>query len=197
MNAKLTGIEAIVRIADSSRSHITKLADMGVTAFLLPMTNSSEDIRKVVEYAKYSPVGKRGASTTRAHTLYNPPKLSEYMKIANEQMKIYAQIETVAGIENIEDIAKTEGVDGVFIGPNDLSVDMNCVGDKKPVLKAIKTIADAMNELDKPFGIITGDKELVDCAIENNSGMISIGSELNMLINGCKKIKDTIKKEDN
>lgn len=192
MNANLIGLEAIVRIGNSNRDYITKLADMGVHGFLLPMTNCSADIEEVVKYAKYSPVGKRGVSTTRAHTLYNPPKLTDYMKSANEEMKIYAQIETKSGTENIDSILKVEGVDGIFIGPNDLSVDLNCIGDKKIICDAIKTIANAAADADKPFGIITGDRDLIDCALQSNTSMISVGSELNMLINGCKKIKETI-----
>lgn len=192
VTANLVGIKTIVRIGDSSRSHITKLADIGVLGFLLPMTNCSADIEKVVKYAKYAPVGERGVSTTRSHTLYNPPQLTEYMKSSNEKMKIFAQIETVCGIENIDEILATEGVNGIFIGPNDLSVDMKCISDKKMLCKAIETIADAANTAKKPFGIITGDKELIEHSIRNNVSMISVGSELNMLINGCKKIKEEI-----
>ena len=194
VTSKLIGMDVIVRIGDSSRAHITKLADIGVSAFLLPMTNCSEDIKQVVDYAKYVPVGKRGVSTTRAHTLYNPPKLLDYMKEANEKMKIYAQIETVKGIQNIESILETEGVDGIFIGPNDLSVDMNSVSDKKTVCDAIEIIAKAANSADKSFGIITSDRELIDFSLQNNARMISVGSELNMMINGCKKIIETVHK---
>ena len=192
LTAKLIDMDVIVRIGDSSRAHITKLADMGVSAFLLPMTNCKEDIQQVVDYAKYTPVGKRGVSTTRAHTLYNPPKLTEYMKSANEKMKIYAQIETKMGVENIKSILGVDGVEGLFIGPNDLSVDMNCISDKGAVCDAIKIIAKAANEANKPFGIITGDIELIRCSLDNNASMISMGSELNMMINGCKKIKETL-----
>ena len=190
VTANLVGLKTIVRIGDSSRGHITKLADMGVFGFLLPMTNHSEDIEKVVEYAKYAPVGKRGVSTTRSHTLYNPPLLTEYMKLANERMRIYAQIETVCGVKNVDKILAVEGVDGVFIGPNDLSVDMNCISDKKTLYTAIEKIAAAANETEKPFGIITGDKELIEYSIRNNASMVSVGSELNMLINGCKRIQE-------
>ena len=192
VTANLIGIKTIVRIGDSSRGHITKLADMGVSGFLLPMTNCSGDIEEVVKYAKYTPIGKRGISTTRAHTLYNPPSLTEYMEIANQKMRIYAQIETICGVNNINEILAVEGVDGIFIGPNDLSVDMKCISDKKPLYKAIETIADAANAAKKPFGIITADKKLIEHSIQNNVSMISVGSELNMLINGCKKIREEI-----
>ncbi len=187
--AKLVELETIVRIGDATRAHITKLADMGVSGFLLPMTNAAEDIKEVVKYAKYPPIGKRGVSTTRAHTLYNPPSLCEYMESANEKMKIYAQIETKSGVENIDEILAVEGVYGIFIGPNDLSVDLNCISDKAVLKKAIEKIAKAANKAGKPFGIITGNRELIELSMKNNVSMVSKGSELNMLIDGCKKIR--------
>ncbi len=190
IKSNLAGLSMIVRIGESSRGHITKLADMGVNGFLLPMTNTVEDIARVISFAKYPPVGKRGVSTTRAHTLYNPPPLLEYMEAANEKMQIYAQIETVEGVKNVNEILKHPDVSGIFIGPNDLSVDMNSIGDKDAVLEVILSVIDAANAIGKPCGIITGDKKFLDAAIKRGIKMISIGSELNMLIQGCKNIKE-------
>lgn len=188
VKAKLVGMKAIIRIGDNRREMITKLADMGVSGFLLPMTNCAEDIQKVVEYAKYSPIGKRGISTTRAHTLYHPPKLQDYKVQANEKMQIYAQIETVAGVENIESILAVEGVEGVFVGPNDLSDDLNCIGNLEPVKTCIEKVAEASLKVGKNWGIITTNEDLINKAISCKVNMISYGSELNMLIDGCKKI---------
>ena len=186
--AKLSGIDMIVRIGDSSRGHITKLADMGVSSFLLPMTNAPEDVARVIEYAKYPPVGKRGVSTTRAHTLYNPPPLEAYMEDANRQMKIYAQIETTEGILHIDEILALPAVSGIFIGPNDLAVDSGSIGNKPKLFQMIRQIAQAANQANKPFGIITTDEALINVCREYNVKMISVGSELNMMINGCRKI---------
>lgn len=190
MTANLVGLDLIVRIGDSGRSHITKLADMGVSGFLLPMTNGPEDIARVVECAKYAPEGKRGLSTTRAHTLYNPPPLKEYLPSANQKMKIYAQIETVKGVDNVADILAVEGVDGIFIGPNDLMSDLGCGYDKTALYPIIEKIGSLSKFANKPFGIITGDKELIGKAMDNGVSFLSIGSELNMLISGCKKIME-------
>ena len=197
VKAKLVGMKVIVRLGDNRREMITKLADMGATGFLLPMTNDAEDIQKVVQYAKYSPVGKRGISTTRAHTLYNPPKLQDYMKMANDEMEIYAQIETAKGVENITDILGIEGVSGVFMGPNDLSDDLNCIGNQGPIIECIKKISDESKHANKKWGIITTNQELLDAAFACDVDMISYGSELNMLIDGCKKVKQKTKKEKN
>ena len=192
MNARLVGLPLIVRLPDHNRRDITKLADMGVGGFLLPMTNNAEDIKKVVEFAKYAPVGKRGISTNRAHTFYNPPPIDQYMKTANETMKVFAQIETRQGVENIDDILSVNGVDGVFVGPNDLSCDMNCVGNSGPVKEVLKVVSAAAEKHGKAWGIITTSKELISCSLKNGVDYISYGSEINMLKDACKGIRGNI-----
>ncbi len=192
MNSRLSGLDCIVRIGDSSRGNVTKLADMGVKGFLLPMCNTADDIRRVVKYAKYTPIGERGISTTRAHTLYSPPPLAEYTVRANEEMKIYAQIETVKGVENCAAILAVNGVEGVFIGPNDLSADPRCAFSREKLKEMIRTVANTASRMKKPWGIITADEELTELATDLGAAVISRGSELNMLINGCKKIKERL-----
>lgn len=187
--SRLADFCAIVRLPDNTRAWITKCVDAGADGFLLPMTDTADDVRKVVEYAKYAPIGKRGISTMRAHTLYAPPPLSKYMSDANRCVKVYAQIETVAGVENVDSILAVNGVDGVFIGPNDLSCDMGCIGDNGPIIDAIVKIAAAAKKAGKPFGIITTSNELIESALKNGASMISYGSELNMLKKGCDEIR--------
>ena len=190
MTSALCGLKVIVRISDNLRKDITKMADMGVNGFLLPMTDSVSDIAQVVKYAKYAPIGKRGISTTRAHTLYNPPKLADYMPAANARMEIYAQIETVNGVNNIDEILALEGVSGAFMGPNDLSCDYGCIGspDPQPIYEAIKKVSVASNSSGKPCGIITADKKYIDFAKESGFRLFSVGSELNMIMNAGRKI---------
>ncbi|MBQ8837322.1 MAG: hypothetical protein IJ002_07450 [Clostridia bacterium] len=187
--ARLAPLRTIVRLPDNNRAWITKCVDAGADGFLLPMTNSASDIAKVVEYAKYTPIGKRGISTMRAHTLYAPPSLDKYMSAANEHVKVYAQIETRAGVENVDEILAERGVDGVFVGPNDLSCDLGCIGDTKPILECIEKVAAAAAKCGKKWGIITTSKALLDKALELSVDMISYGSELHMLDAECKKIR--------
>lgn len=192
LNSRLCGMDGIIRLPDNSRSNITKFADMGAQGFLLPMTNTAEDIKTVVQYAKYRPIGQRGISTNRAHTLYNPPKLDVYTKDANSKMKVYAQIETIDGCNNIEEILNTEGVDGVFIGPNDLSSELDCLGETEPLFPYIERIAAAAQAANKPWGIITTSAKLINHAKEHHVNFISYGSEINMLKNEGKKIREVL-----
>jgi len=189
-NAKLSGIECIVRLPNNERKDIIKCLDMGADGLLLPMTSTVDDIKKLVNYSKYPPLGIRGVSTMRAHTLYNPPKVLDYMESANKRIKVFAQIETVDGVNNVYDILNVEGVDGIFIGPNDLSADYGCLGDKnaKEILDAITRCGEASNKLNKLSGIITGNDNYLKKSKEMGFDYYSIGSELNAISDYSKKI---------
>jgi len=188
MNARMCGLTVIIRLPDNQRRDVTRMMDMGADGLLLPMTNCAGDIRQVVEYAKYAPTGRRGISTTRAHTFYNPPALNEYMRTANERTLIFAQIETGAGVENVEEILAVDGVAGIMVGPNDLSCDLNCIGQDGPVLEAIETVAAAAARAGKHCGVITAKDSLLKKAAESGMDWYCIGSELNMLKAGCKAV---------
>jgi len=193
MNSKLAQLKIIIRLPDNSRRNIIRVMDMGADGVLLPMTNCVEDIEKVVKYAKYAPIGERGISTMRAHTLYDPEDIGEYTIKANANTKVYAQIETKSGLENAEKIIKTQGVDGLFLGPNDLSCDIGCLfnGDKKPILNAIEKLGELV-ELGT-LGIITGDKEYLAKAKNCGFSTFCKGSELHILKSGAKKTVEEIK----
>ena len=82
------GIGVIVRVPSVQREFITKVLDIGVDGLLLPQIDNVELAKQAVYYAKYCPEGKRGLSTTRAHTDYNPPSVAEYVKKANKENSI-------------------------------------------------------------------------------------------------------------
>lgn len=188
-SARLCGIRSVVRLADNGRKDIIKLADMGADGFLLPMTNTAEDIAKVVRYAKYRPEGERGISTMRAHTMYMPPDACAYRIAANERMKIYAQIETKSGVENIGNILTVAGVDGCFVGPNDLSDDYGCLGNGNAdeILSAIRKVGDTAQSAKKTAGVITANGGYLKEAEKNGFTMFSVGSELNAIADYCKR----------
>jgi 2-dehydro-3-deoxyglucarate aldolase/4-hydroxy-2-oxoheptanedioate aldolase len=196
MNARLVGIHVIIRLANNARKDINKLMDMGADALLLPMTNNAQDIEEVVKYAKYSPIGKRGISTMRAHSLYNPGDINEYIKIANDRTKVFAQIETIQGVRNTKEILNLPGVDGFFIGPNDLSSDLGCLGasNSKEIRNVITELGKLAIELKKESGIITRNEAYLSLAKEVGINNYCVGSEISLLLNGGKETVKSIYK---
>lgn len=195
VNARLCGLTVIVRLPNNQRKDIIKLMDMGANGLLLPMTNTAADIACVVDYAKYRPIGKRGLSTMRAHTFYAPPPIVDYMREANAQTKVFAQIETAMGVDNIDEILSVEGVDGIFVGPNDLSDDYGCIAEKTApqILQAIARVGEATEKAGKTAGIITGNAAYIEKSRESGFLYYCKGSELNAIAEYCKKIVAELK----
>lgn len=183
MTANLVDLEIIIRLADNQRKDIIKFMDMGARGLLLPMTNTESDIEKVVEYAKYPPLGKRGISTMRAHSLYNPKSLSEYMEEANKKTKVFAQIETLSGLDNLTEILNVNGIDGVFLGPNDLSSDMKCLIEKvsDKILNVVEVLKDKAKQYQKLSGIITSNDAYIEKAKAVGMEYFCVGSELSII----------------
>ena len=121
--SRAIGLPAMVRIPELRREHALKFTEMGANGLLLPNTESGEQARKLVEYTKYAPMGKRGVSLSRPHTDFEKVDGPAYMRQANEENIVMCQIESREGVEHIEEIMAVEGVDIALIGPNDMSQD--------------------------------------------------------------------------
>ena len=183
MTARLCGLDTIVRIADNSRRDIIRFLDMGAGGLLLPMTDTAAQIEKAVEYAKYAPLGRRGISTMRAHTLYSPGEILQYTEQANAHTKVFAQIETVSGLNNVAEILSVRGVFGALVGPNDLSCDFGTLGHEccAGIIDAIGRVASVAVNCGKTSGIITSNQRYIQAAKESEMQYFSVGSELSML----------------
>ena len=195
--ANAINLECIVRLPNNQRKDIIKIMDIGACGVLLPMTNTKDDIKQVVKYAKYRPLGERGVSTMRAHTMYNPSEILLYQNEANAKTKVFAQIETKQGVLNFIDIINEEGVDGFMLGPNDLSDDYNCLNEKNPkvIIDIIEKLGKLAHDNNKIAGIITNNECYINTAKKANYEYFSCGSELNALKNSFKEITNKIKGE--
>lgn len=185
-------LPVIIRIPKIDRECVTKYMDMGADGLLVPMTGTAEDIRRVVEYAKYAPLGKRGISTTRAHTNYNPPPLVEYTGEANARTIIFAQIETREGVANSSEIAAVEGVDALLIGPNDLAADQGTPGNfaTPEMVKSIETVIASARQAGKQSGIIASKISFLQQCREKGMTLFSCNSEVGMIMIGAKRIME-------
>jgi len=120
--AELANVTPMVRIGLNMQQHIQRFLDAGAQGVQIPLVNTGAEAQAVVESVKYPPVGKRGLAGTRA-TGYGQAHstLGEYVEVANRETLVAVQIETEEGIENADDIVAADGVDLIFLGPNDIS----------------------------------------------------------------------------
>ena len=145
-------IEALVRVSKNEEVVIKRVLDAGADGVIIPMINSSEDAQKSVSYVKYPPVGNRGVGLARAQKYGFG--FEEYKEWLDKSVVIIAQIEHYKGVENIKEIINTPGIDGVFIGPYDLSGSLNIPGDfhNQIVINAIKKVEKSCQMNDFPIG---------------------------------------------
>lgn len=184
-------IPIIIRVPGTGREAIIKVLDMGADGILVPMVSTLEQAEEVVRYSKYTPVGSRGVSTTRAHTNYGVSDLREYMDRANREKIVCIQFENRTALENADAIARLEGIDALFIGPNDLAADLGKPGEvsSEEVLSAVDMVGELGKKLGKPTGIITGNKDLMRRCMSAGFEFFSYGSELDLLMQGARQRK--------
>lgn len=121
--------EALVRPTWAEQQLVKRLLDAGAQTLLFPSISSGEDAVRAVAYTRYPPEGVRGVSgiTRAAEYGYD----HGYLKRAAEEICVLVQVESVAGLDHLEEIARTPGVDVVFIGPSDLAADMGHLGESQ------------------------------------------------------------------
>lgn len=114
---RASGVTTMVRVPWREPGAIMKALDAGAQGIICPMVNSAEEAREFVSYMRYPPLGQRSFGPTRAAFAYG-----SYGVAANDQVLALAMIETQQGIDNLDAIAATPGLDGIYIGPADLTL---------------------------------------------------------------------------
>jgi 2-keto-3-deoxy-L-rhamnonate aldolase RhmA len=142
----------LVRIASKEKVQIQQALDAGAAGIIVPSVNTVEEARYIVDCAKYPPNGSRGIGLSRANTY--GLTFNEYLERANQELAVVIQAEHIDAVNNIETICSVEGVDGVFVGPYDLSASLNKTGalDDKEVVSAIEHVRDVCLHKKMPLG---------------------------------------------
>lgn len=129
--AEAAGITPLVRVPGNLAHEIQRYLDIGCCGVQVPHVDTAEDARRGVEYLRYPPEGDRGLATiTRAANFGATITPDQYMTLANRENAFFATIETATAVENIDAIATVPGVDGLCIGPGDMSVSMGHRGNR-------------------------------------------------------------------
>lgn len=186
--AELHNATAMVRVKDSSRASILKMLDVGAKGLIIPQVHSLEEVKNIVDSAKYYPVGQRGVAFARGagfgyaeHALGN---IEDYFKIANTETLLFPQCETAGCLAEIEKIAQVEGVDGIFIGPYDLSVAMGIPTqfDKPEFKEAIERIRKACEAAGKFCIIYCANPDVAKLRFLQGFKSVTVSQDVNIFI---------------
>ena len=183
--AAYPGTHAIARVpmghGHVGQALIKQYLDLGVQTILVPMVDTAQQAATLVRSMRYPPQGMRGMAGARAARF---GRIADYARVANEQICLLVQVETMEGVKNVDAIAATEGVDGVFIGPADLSAAMGHVGNPgHPEVQAcIEDLIARIVKAGKAPGILTSDEKLARRYLELGALFVAVGVDTYMLV---------------
>lgn len=188
--AERRDITPLARVREISRPAILKLLDVGVQGLIVPDVRSVEDVQAVVDYAKYAPLGRRGFCPSRKDGWGTDPlgTVAETMAHFNRETLVIPQCETAEALADIRRIAAMDGVDGLFIGPFDLSISMGLPGafEDPRFTAALAQIHDACRQAGKPCLIFAGSGAAAAERFSQGYDGVALGLDTTLLISGVQ-----------
>ena len=186
--------QAVVRPAIGDTALIKQLLDIGAQTLLVPMVDSARQAAELVRAMRYPPFGVRGVGSALARaSRWN--SIPDYLNNADEQMCLLVQIENVEGLANLDAIAAVEGVDGVFIGPMDLSASMGHRGNPghPDVQSAIEDAITRIKRAGKAVGILSADENLARRYLELGCLFVAVGVDTTVLMRSLQTLAGKFK----
>jgi 4-hydroxy-2-oxoheptanedioate aldolase len=185
----------IVRPVSGDVQLIKQLLDIGAQTLLVPMVESAEQARLLVAAMRYPPAGIRGVGAALARAAqWN--RVTNYVHEANDQMCLLVQVETRQGLDNLDAIAAVEGVDGVFIGPADLSAALGHLGQPghPDVQRAIEDAIQRIRASGRAAGILTTDEAQARQYLALGCTFVAVGLDGNLLMRATQDLAAKFKK---
>lgn len=176
----------LVRVPNMDEVWIKKALDIGAAGIIVPQIKTAEEAQKVVRLCKYPSDGLRSVGIARAHGYGE--NFQEYVAAANADTLVIIQIEHSQAVKNIDEILKVAGIDGLFIGPYDLSASMGKIGltDDLAVQEAIVQVKRRAEQMKMPLGIFSATIEAAIPYIQAGYQLLAVGIDT-MLINQTAK----------
>jgi 4-hydroxy-2-oxoheptanedioate aldolase len=176
-----SGTTAIVRPAWNDTVLIKRCLDIGAQTLLVPYVQNAEEARAAVAAVRYPTGGVRGVAVASRASRFG--RVTDYLHKADSEICLLVQVETRAALDQLEAIANVEGVDGVFIGPSDLSASLGHIGNPAhpEVQKALEDAVRRLKAVGKPAGILTGNDGEIRRYIGWGYSFVAVGSDLALL----------------
>ena len=191
------GGRAIVRAPQDDLTATKKILEMGADGIIFPMVKTAEEANRLISYTLYPPHGIRGFGPMNAVD-FGLRSVGDYIGSHHKTMCRFIQIEHIEAVRNLDEIVKTEFIDGYIVGANDLSGSIGRLGDVfcEEVTGLVREIVERLKAAGKYVGISTGDFSESTLRHWHDLGfdMISAGADFDFLREGMKKNRETLQR---
>lgn len=180
-----TAVTPLVRPGGSNTVEIMHLLDAGAYGVICPQVDDADIARTVVSACRYPPVGSRSFGPSRG-PLYAGP---DYYQHANDEILVFVMIESRRAVQNLDSIMSVEGIDGIFIGPNDLSLSFGGPPGSDPqgeVAEVIEMVRRKATERRLATGIFCADGKMARRRAGQGFQMVTPGNDVGILKDACR-----------
>lgn len=182
--ARLAGLSVLVGPSDIASAEISHLLDIGASGIIIPHVKTIEEVELSIKAVRYPPQGERGRCGLAGHNLYKsdrstPEELVHY----NDGVVLFLKVESEFAIQTLEDLVDPQGVDGVMVGPMDLSFDMGIPGkiNHKRLLNLVDQVSKICHKRKIHYGAFVSSAAEVSQAVDMGASWIIVGSEMEFL----------------
>jgi len=183
-------VDPVVRLPNHDRSLIKRYLDIGATSLLVPFVDSAEQAADIVSATRYPPMGQRGVGAGLGRVSAWGAD-ADYLTVASEAVTVIAQIESEQGLQSLERICETPGVDAVFFGPADIAASLGALGDvgNPKVCAAVLGGIETATALGMPSGVYTSDPGFISAARKAGTSLIAACSDVSLLAGGAREAR--------
>lgn len=180
--------EPIVRVPWNEPVMVKRVLDMGAQTILFPYVENEYEALAAVQSTRYPPRGVRGVMSAARMNKYGT--VVDYYNKADEQICVLVQCETKKAIDNISKVAAVEGIDGIFLGPSDLSASIGKIGkfEDEEVQTLIYKGLESCKKGNKPAGILTAKKNYAKKYVEDGFTYVAINSDTNLIARSAENL---------
>jgi 4-hydroxy-2-oxoheptanedioate aldolase len=181
--ARVSDMDVMARPAKGEFLRMARLLEAGASLIMYPRCESAEEGRELVRCAKFPPLGERGFFSASPDNPYSTMPVKDYLREANEQTILIAQIESPNAVKNARAIAEVEGIDLLFFGPGDYSMMSGIAGEfESPVVQdALKETCRQALAAGKKFGTTVGDVDYTRRMLDLGGTLLCYGGDLHFV----------------
>ncbi|WP_305080740.1 HpcH/HpaI aldolase/citrate lyase family protein [Micrococcus sp. ACRRV] len=186
------GVPVMTRVPSLDAVLVKQFLDLGAQTLLVPMVDTAEQAAEAVRAVRYPPHGVRGVGSALARSgRWN--RIDGYLTHDADHVGLFVQIETAAGVENARAIAETSGVDGIFVGPSDLSASMGLIGQQThpDVVAAVQSVIAAANAAGTVVGVNAFAEPQARAYAEAGADFVNVGADVALLARAAEALADT------